>query len=78
MSNYSSTSDNLITENEFLGLPTIDNSRKQPQESKIKLNNKWVLFSPGVDPSKIDRQLYRVDNGHLRCVHAACDRVLSR
>lgn len=69
---------NALTENEIFGLPVIDSSMKQPQESKIQLNNRWVLYSPGVDPSKIEKQLYRVDGGHYRCVHVGCDKILSR
>lgn len=37
-----------------------------------------VNFSPGVDPSKINKKDYQVGKVHFRCVHAGCKCVLSR
>ena len=37
-----------------------------------------VSFSPGVDPSKVNKKDYQVGKVHFRCVHPGCKCVLSR
>lgn len=42
------------------------------------MKDKLVLFSPGVNPSAVNKMDYQVCQGRFRCVHEGCRYILSR
>ena len=52
--------------------------KKIPMQFYTKIGKKFVTYSPGVDPSQINKKDYQEAKFHFRCVHVGCKSVLSR